>query len=204
MSRSTNRNYKKGKPHRDFRKFIVVAEGEREDEYFGFFKGINQRISVEIVEREEGASAVKHLLDRLTTYNYKNGIEPEDFVWFVLDVDRWPREHIDELNQNCEQEENWFLSVSNQCFEVWLFYHLVTEIPAEHNTAKKLKRALNDRIPGGYNRDRFAVLIREAADNASAADPHPDHYFPEKRVSKVYTLAYRLLDFLGNNWKDDL
>lgn len=202
MSRSTNRNYKKGKPYRDFRKFIVVAEGEREDNYFGFFNDLNRRVNVQIVEREEGNSAVKHLIERLNSYNYKHGIEPEDLVWFVLDVDRWPREHIDELNQYCEQEENWFLAISNQCFEVWLFYHLDSEIPAELDTAKKLKRALNDRTPGGYNRDSFVLLMKEAADNASLVDLHSTHYFPEPGTTKVYALAYQLLEFLGNNWKE--
>lgn len=57
------------------------------------------RVSVQIVDREEGNSAVKHLQERLDTYDQKYGIETEDLVWFVLDVDRWQRQQIDEINQ---------------------------------------------------------------------------------------------------------
>ena len=200
MSRSTNRNYKKGQPHRDFRKFIIVAEGEREDDYFSYFQGLNKRVSVQIVERIAGQSAVKFMIDRLDIYNYKNGIEVEDFVWFVIDVDRWRRSDIDDLNQFCDHEDNWNLSISNICFEVWLYYHITDEIPFHLDTARKLKKTLNDLIPGGYNRDYFARLIRTAAENSRNADPHPEHFFPIRHVTKVYTLADRLLEFLGNNW----
>lgn len=202
MSRSTNRNYKKGAPFRDFRKFIIVAEGEREDEYFGYFNDINRRVSVQIVDREEGNSAVKHLLDRLDAYDQKYGIETEDLVWFVLDVDRWPRQQIDELNQYCNEENNRYLAISNQCFEVWLLFHLDSEIDTANNTARKLKRALNERTPGGYNRDRFVTLINDAVNNSSQVDRHREHYFPEPGTTKVYLLARQLLDFLGNNWQE--
>ncbi|WP_185212299.1 RloB family protein [Sphingobacterium mizutaii] len=201
MPRNRNREYKKGQPHRDFRKFVIVAEGQREDDYFSFFGNINQRVVVEIVPREEGKSAAKHLLDRLARYDDDYGVEPEDFVWFVLDVDRWPRKEIDNLHQHCEQEANWELSVSNPCFEVWLVYHIIKTIPVGLNTARKLKANLPNLVPGGYNRDHFARLIETASQNAENADLYKDHYFPEKSASKVYLLAKTLLSFLGNNWK---
>jgi len=201
MPRSKNREYKKGKPHRDFRKFIIVAEGQREDDYFNFFGTINQRVVVEIVPREQGKSAAKYLLDRLSKYEDDYGIEPEDFVWFVLDVDRWPRKEIDNLYHHCQEVANWELSISNPCFEVWLLYHLLKEIPVELNTAKRLKANLPKLVQGGYNRDYFANLIETASKNAENADLHKEYYFPEKSVSKVYLLANTLLSFLGNKWQ---
>lgn len=201
MPRSKNREYKKGKPHRDFRKFVIVAEGQREDDYFNFFGAINQRVVVEIVPREKGKSAAKYLLDRLSKYEEDYGIEPEDFVWFVLDVDRWPRKEIDNLYHHCQEVANWELSISNPCFEVWLLYHLLKEIPVELNTAKRLKASLPKLVQGGYNIDYFANLIETASENAENADLHKDYYFPEKSVSKIYRLAKTLLSFLGNNWK---
>jgi len=117
MSRK-NREYKKGKPHKDYRKFIIVAVGEREDEYFSYFKRITPRVDVEIVQRDGGKSAAKYLIGRLGDYDYRYGIEPEDQVWFVLDVDRWPRREIHDLYQNCEAEPNWNVAISNICFEV--------------------------------------------------------------------------------------
>ncbi len=38
--RRKNRSYKKGGRHRDARLFVIVAEGEREDAYFRYFKKI--------------------------------------------------------------------------------------------------------------------------------------------------------------------
>lgn len=41
----TNRAYKRGEAHRDALLFVIVAEGEREDRYFGWFDQKSQRIS---------------------------------------------------------------------------------------------------------------------------------------------------------------
>ena len=188
---------KKGKPHRDFRKFIIIAEGEREDEYFLYFQQLSQRVVIEIVPRIGGKSAVKYLLERVSNYEYQKGIESEDQVWFVLDVDNWPKKAVNDLIQNCKETGNWNIAISNPCFEVWLHYHLLEKIPAELNSAKKLKANLNLIISGGYNRDKFAELIQDASTNASKADLNKRHPFPDLNVSKVYLLADQLLKFLG-------
>jgi hypothetical protein len=196
-----NRSYKKGGAHRDCRKFIIVAEGVREDEYFSYFNRLTPRVEIKIVAREGGKSAAKFLMDRVRSYDAKFGIEPEDFVWFVLDVDKWPREEIENVFQNCTTDPNWNISISNPCFETWLHYHLLKEIPAEITTAAKLKNNLNKLLPGGYNKIYFAQLIKDAIANARDFDRHKDHYFPAANVTKVYILADQLLEFLGNNWQ---
>lgn len=66
--RNTNRAYKRGEPHRDMRLFVIVAEGEREDEYFSWFDQRNSRIRVQIVPREGHASAPNHFIKRLETF----------------------------------------------------------------------------------------------------------------------------------------
>lgn len=194
-----NRGYKKGAAHRDCRKFIIVAEGVREDEYFRYFNKLTPRVEVNIVNREKGQSAAKHLLERVRRHDSKYGIEPEDFVWFVLDVDRWPRKEIENIFQNCTTDPNWNISISNPCFETWLHYHFLTEIPAGLETAAKLKTNLNNLVPGGYKKTTFTRLIRVAIKNSKNCDKHREHYFPEKNVTKVYLLADQLLEFLGNN-----
>ncbi|SFO48831.1 RloB-like protein [Chitinophaga sp. YR627] len=176
-----NREYKKGAPHRDSRKFIIVAEGVREDEYFRYFNKLTPRVKVEIVEREGGKSAAKFLLERVGHHDAKFGIEPEDLVWFVLDVDKWPKKEINDLYQHCTTDANWGISISNPCFEVWLHYHLLKSIPASIVTAAQLKANLPKLIPGGYNKETFAQEIKVAAVNAENADMHKGHYFPEKK-----------------------
>ncbi|PAW93909.1 hypothetical protein CKK33_10555 [Mucilaginibacter sp. MD40] len=200
MSRNKNREYKKGKPHRDFRKFIIVAEGEREDDYFHFFKKLSLRIDIRIVSREGGRSAAKYFLERLALYDNQHGIEKEDFVWFVLDVDRWPKAEIHNLYDACENSKNYHIGMSNPSFEVWLCYHFIKTIPADLNSAKKLKAHLPEIVKGGYNRDLFASQIQTATKHSEEADSNKENYFPESGVTKLYKLASQLLYFLGNNW----
>ena len=202
MAGNKNRSYKKGAPHRDFRKFIIVAEGEREDGYFDYFEGKSKRVTVEIVEREGGKSAAKYLIQRLEDYNSQFGIEPEDFVWFVLDVDRWPRDTIDDVIVFCAKIENYNVSISNPCFEVWLHYHTLKAIPKELDSAAKLKANLPLIVKGGYNTEKFISLIESAIFNAYKADKDRKHDFPDVNISKVYSLASKLLAFLGKNWRD--
>ncbi|RCH54150.1 hypothetical protein DJ568_14840 [Mucilaginibacter hurinus] len=200
MSRSKSREYKKGKPHRDFRKFIIVAEGDREDEYFSFFKRLSLRIDIQIVPREGGKSACKYFLDRINDYDYKYGIEKEDYVWFVLDVDRWPKREIYNLYVACQENSNYHIGMSNPCFEVWLCYHFLKVLPDDISSGKNFKTYLPEVVKGGYNRDVFASLIATASKNANTADNDKDNYFPALRITKLYSLANQLLHFLGNNW----
>lgn len=195
-----NRSYKKGSPHRDFRKFIVVAEGEREDDYFRYFENLSQKFVLEIVEREGGKSAAKFLIERLEAYNLKYGIEKEDFIWFIMDIDRWPRNVINDIIHYCSEDKNRNVCISNPCFEVWLYYHIVNEIPSNIDSAAKLKANLPKLIRGGYNRIKFISLIETAIENSAKKDKHHANDFPDLHITKVYKLADKLLQFLEKQW----
>lgn len=207
MGRTLNRGYKRGEAFRDARLFMIVAEGEREDEYFTYFKTQSLRLKIAIVPREAGASSPKFFIDRITNYmagkydvtllaaGDDSAPEKYDALWFVLDVDKWPREQVEELNSYCEDGSNWSIAVSNPCFEVWLHNHY-KEIDSPDLTAHDLKQALSKLRSGGYSVDHFAPRIQEAADRSRNLDSHPDFYFPVKGVTKVYLLAEQLLRFL--------
>lgn len=202
MPKSKNRSYKKntGK-HRDARCFFIIAEGEREEEYFQWFERKSKRIRVEIIEREGKASAPKHMLSRLQKFLPENAIQPGDQIWFVLDVDRWKRDSIEDLRSLCVDYEGWATAISNPCFEVWLLFHFNEHIPENPTTAKACKQLLNKLTIGGYDIDKFAPEIKQAAIQAKAADPTPLHDYPDaKATTKVYRLAEEMLRFLGKNW----
>lgn len=201
MPKRLNREYKKGKPFRDSKKFVIVAEGEREDDYFRYFNNINMRIQIEVAPRDGGKSAAKFLIERATDYIDKNGLEPNDLLWFVLDVDRWPRKEIDNLKLNCDKNPNWNVAISNPCFEIWLYFHYGDPTKLKIKTAKAFKTKLGSLISGGYKINVFAQEIEQAAINARKADVNPDHFFPNVLTSKVYTLAEEMIQFLGRNWK---
>lgn len=106
---------------RDYSLFAIACEGtEREPEYFRPFNGID-RIKVDIIENEPGHrdSAPKKVLERLKLYVEEVGLSEKDndTLWCVIDVDRWPREQIEELADFCNQSPYMNLLISNPCFE---------------------------------------------------------------------------------------
>lgn len=195
-----NREYKKGKPFRDFRKFVIVAEGEREDEYFRFFEGINRRIQIAIAPREQGKSSPNFFIERLTKYDNQEGLTPEDLIWFVLDVDKWERGEIDSLYQYCQQNVNCSIAISNPCFEIWLYFHFGDPTILKEETAQEFKNKLHTLVHGGYKRDVYALEIEKATKRSKVADKSPNNYFPEIRTTKIYKLTENMLSFLGRNW----
>lgn len=57
-----------------------------------------------------------------------------DEFWLIIDRDDWETIHrhsFDELYGECEKEGNFFVALSNPCFEIWLIGHLIdiSEIP---------------------------------------------------------------------------
>jgi hypothetical protein len=203
MPRKANRSYKKGGPHRDFRKFVIVAEGQREDEYFAFFNKINQRIQIILVPRDKGKSATKYFTERADQYIDQYGIEPEDLLWFILDVDRWKRSEIDDLFQCCNNKKNWNIGISNPCFEVWLYFHFGNPSDTKAKNCSELKLALSKLTHGGYKLETFANEIETATKMARVADKNARHYFPELLNTKLYQLGEQMIKFMGNknNWK---
>ncbi|MBL7828019.1 MAG: RloB domain-containing protein [Saprospiraceae bacterium] len=198
--RNNNRAYKRAEGHRDARLFIIVAEGEREDLYFGWFDRRNQRIRVQLVPREGQASAPKHFIARINQYfnSSEDAQSTGDYIWFVLDIDRWTRESINELIEFCRHTENWHIAISNPCFEVWLNFH-GGALP-EAQSCDDLKTLLNSRIRGGFHPNTICPLINTAIEYAKAADTHPDQDFPDNMQTKVYKLAEQMLEVLGRNW----
>lgn len=201
----SNRNYKKGAPHRDSKLFIIVAEGEREDEYFSFFHNQNQRIKISLAPREKNASAPNHFLNRLEKFKQEERWNPkdDDVVWFVLNVDLWKREPIDELINFCKNDKTLNIAISNPCFEVWLLYHLLDNL---ENIGDNLKNELHlktmETFEGSYHPipSTFCPRIQHATANAKVKDENPSHAFPNPKQTKVYLLAEQLIEKLGKNW----
>lgn len=138
------------------------------------------------------------MLKRLEHFLPESARLEGDQIWFVLDVDRWPREAIEELIQFTNDQRDWHIAISNPCFEVWLYYHIDDPRRSNCQTPADFKRILPEISVGGYNVEKFAPLIEGAAQNARNSDPSPNHYYPEFAISKVYRLADAMLQFLRN------
>jgi len=196
-----NRGYKKGRAHRDARLFVIVAEGVREDEYFAWFNEQNQRIRVKLIDRVENRSAPSHFLERIELFIKETGWSPNenDQLWLVLDVDKWQRESITTLEIAVQGSPNWFIAISNPCFEVWLHYHLAAVISLELDSCTKLKQHLHEVTHTGYKVEDFGPLLKIACLNASNADASNGNY-PDFLQTKVYRLGKEMLTVLGNTF----
>jgi len=187
---------------RDYSLFAIACEGtEREPEYFRPFDGID-RIKVDIIKNKIGKrdSAPKKVLERAKEYIEEVGLSEKDgdTLWFILDVDNWPREQLNELNDFCKRYENWHIVISNPCFEIWLLYHKLEDLDKfDCSTASKTKKALHELDKGGYFYLNYLPLLNNAIENARVKDLNPKYYLPNQKETKVYQLGEALLNRIG-------
>lgn len=197
-------------------KIIVLAyEGNNtEAEYFELLKN-DPRFNDELIHllslrrrKQDTKSAPKHVFEKLKReakdeFNF-NSI---DELWMVIDTDQW---NIPAINLMCKAEGNFFLAVSNPCFEFWLLLHIkeISEFTdAERikifqnlKISKKrthLKKLLSDLLPDGYNESnpkpkRFFPYLDNAVLRAKNLDIPAEEY-PTKLGSHVYKLVEKLI-----------
>lgn len=199
-TKNQNRSYKKGEPFRDARKFIIICEGIREAEYFGFFDSKSQKLIIKTIAPSgefDGESAPNKLMERASEYVIENGWDEdyEDQLWFVLDIDRWSRQVIEEINQLTEGTHNWFMALSNTCFEVWLYYHKTDQRTLPEN-CDQMKQLLHQQTPGGYNVETYAPDILSATENSMNLDLHQNQYFPDVGITKLYKLGMEIVGLM--------
>lgn len=196
-----NRLYKKSLPFKDARRFIIICEGERESEYFDSFNGRTKKVIIDTLDPTgdyAGKSAPNHLRDRALELFENNCLDDlyNDGLFFVLDVDRWSRNSIDELRELVHGNENWGICISNPSFEVWLLYH-VDNKRLQNVVSTDMKSILDQSITGGYNVVEFIKQITVANVNARAADKTPDSTYPDVGITKLYKLGEEIVDSIG-------
>lgn len=154
---------------------------------------------------------VKRLLSKAKAdYNFRS----TDEFWLVIDRDDWSEIHhvdFDALYEECEKEKNFYIALSNPCFEIWLIFHLrkLSEISAE-DQSKIFENAkvsakhnfidtyLSDCIGNGrgYNKrplpEIFLPKINEAIANASECSNQNEKY-PKWIGTDVYKLVQKLI-----------
>ena len=190
-----NRSYKKGEPFRDASFIIIACEGaKREKVYFETLAKGNQRIKIKVLSPKEdnvGHSAPHWILERAISYTEEIGANKYDTLWFVLDIDKWKRKILETINSECKP--NWFLALSNPCFEVWLIMHYLDPSEIDSISCKQLKAELNTKTNGGYKVEIALKAVNHAITRAKSVD-QSDHYLPLLKTTKIYLLVDQIIN----------
>ena len=139
----TNRSFEREAPVREAKSIYIFCEGvKREYQYFDYFKEMDSRINLEVYQLHPHddnsplgllSIAKKCIILDDETSKPKYSFQKNDEVWIVLDTDidkdesREPQ--IETILKEIDKIDNWNLTQSNPCFEVWLYYHLHKEKP---------------------------------------------------------------------------
>lgn len=137
-----------------------------------------------------------------------------DEFWLIIDRDDWEEIHnhnFDKLVDDCKKETNFFLAMSNPCFEIWLILHL--KDINEFNEEKKRMLTTNERnsnsknyidivlseIQGrGYNKRPnpriFLPLTKTAISRAKELDIENQDY-PKQLGTHIYKLIEKLITY---------
>lgn len=194
---------------RDYKLFAIACEGgKREPAYFRAFQFMSNRIAVDLIEEivsdEEALainpnkSAPKWVLERAIRYIEKEGLNDEDDLWFILDVDRWEYSQLKEIADFCEQKANWNIVLSNPCFEIWLYFHKRKNIKdSESKTCGDFKFEISKFEIGGYHPLKWIPDLFIAIENSKSAEVNKDYFFPERNTTKLYQLGEAIIEVVG-------
>jgi len=190
--------------------YIFCEGARREFDYFEYFKELDSRINVEVYKLDPSEDnsplglleiAEKCIILSAENPNPKYNFIEGDEVWIVLDIDKdkdGSREpQIEHIKSKCGARENWFLTRSNPCFEVWLYYHSGSKKPKLDNSEKcaAWKRYVNSLFNGGFDSRKHPIYIELACTNAKE-NFNLNENKPDLGCTEVYNLADSIIPLL--------
>ena len=184
--------------------FILSYEGTvTEKKYFQDFRAskyFNNSGVIEIVPlkrpKDKGSDpfSVKKLLKEAKK---EYGFKDTDEFWLIVDRDDWESIHklsFEQLVIECKNENNFYLAMSNPCFEIWLVLHLknLTEFSEEE------KAIVNDNAKTG-NKNYIDILLGQlqGGDRGYNKRPNPKIYLS---LTKVALKRAKALDNLEEDY----
>ncbi len=207
----TNRLFERVAPSREAKSIYIFCEGaKRELDYFEYFKELDSRINIEVYKlhpHEDNSPqgllriAEKCIIKSKKNPNPKYNFIEGDEVWIVLDIDKDKSDsrepQIDSIKKECFNREKWFLTLSNPCFEVWLYYHSSSVKPNLKDSEKCLtwKQHVNNVLKGGFDSRRHPIYIDVASTNAKENFELVDNK-PDIGCTEVHYLADSIVPLL--------
>ncbi len=201
--------------------FVLSYEGTvTEKKYFQDFRAsvyFNNNGLIEIVslKRPKDKGSDPFSVKKLLNWAKKEyGFKISDEFWLIIDRDDWESIHklnFDDLVKECKKEENFYLAMSNPCFEIWLVLHLknLTEFTDEEKALifenakignKNYIDILVAQLQGGdrgYNKrpnpNIYLPLTKTAIERAKSNDILEEDY-PKSIGTNLYKLIEKLID----------
>lgn len=195
--------------------FVIATEGkDTERIYFEEIKKNLQtaRIHLEILPSINNASAPNQVLTRLNDFLKDYDTDNDDQFWIVIDKDKWTDKMLSYVAQTCKQKKNYFMGLSNPCFELWLLLHIedISNYSPEDmsllsNNKKnkangdpwlkcKMRQLMGSYSESSYNANVLIKNINDAIDRAKALDKNKHQRWPQSVGTRVYRLAQNILN----------
>lgn len=203
--------------------FVLSYEGTvTEKKYFQDFRAskyFNNNGLIEIVPlkrpKDKGSDpfSVKNLLKEAKK---EYGFKITDEFWLVIDRDDWEKIHklnFDDLVIECNNEKNFYLAMSNPCFEIWLILHL-KEL-SEFTQDEQILIFENAKVSKSKNHIDIVVGQLQGDNRGYNKRPNPSIYLPQTKVAleraksidnleddypkSLGTHLYKLIEKLINN-----
>lgn len=182
--------------------FVLAYEGDvTEKKYFedlrqaSIFNDSGTIETIPLKKEHNGGNSpldVKRLLSKAKLeYNFKS----TDEFWLIIDRDDWEKiHHIDfnTLYDDCEKEKNFFIALSNPCFEFWLILHLkALEDITEEDRNKIFK---NERVSAKHN--YIDIFLAECIGDSRGYNKRPKAavFMPRVKVAIENARKIRNLD----------
>ena len=206
--------------------FVLSYEGTvTEKKYFQDFRAsihFNNNGLIEIVplKRPKDKGSDPFSVKKLLTWAKKEyGFKITDEFWLIVDRDDWESIHklsFEDLVNECKNEDNFYLAMSNPCFEIWLVLHLknLSEFTEEEQAfifenAKIVNKNYIDilvaQLQGGdrgYNKKPnpsiYLPLTKTAIERAKSIDNLEEDY-PKSIGTHLYKLVEKLIKIEGSN-----
>lgn len=145
MPRERNTDYQKiskdiaDKYKKNLNLYIIAAEGDKterlyfqalEKEYKDTWEKTNLQLHYidRIDPNKSSPKQVKETLEEfLQTLRIEYDLQKNDELWMIIDTDdhNKRKQIILDLSEECEKKQNYYLGLSNPCFEFWLILHYV-------------------------------------------------------------------------------
>lgn len=211
----TNRLYKREEPSKEAKSIFIFCEGaKRERDYFNYFVNIDSRINIEVyqIDDQEDNSPLG-LLKIAEECIIKSDVNPNpkykfldgDEVWIVLDIDKDKHNSREpqfvEINKRCADRPDWYMVLSNPCFEVWLYFHLhSTKAEEISEQCKVWKSLVNTSVIGGFDARKHPVYIECAIYNAETNLKLQENK-PDIGCTEVYKLGNSIFPMIKDKIK---